>query len=131
MQPLGFGEASWRTSEVPLAALTIHVEVLAERLNVPVYTWQQEGLCSARGFGGRLASGALLMVAEPEHDISYKPVRGAYLMVDATDLASQGVEPLLKEALEALRCSRADVASQADHAVEQLAARWASQAQSP
>jgi hypothetical protein len=131
MQPLGFGEASWRTSEVFLASLTVHVEILAARLNAPLYKWQSDGLSPVRGFGGRLVSGALLMVGEPEHDGCYKPVQGAYLMVDATDLASQGVEPLLKEALEALGCSRADVASQADHAVEQLAARWASQAQSP
>jgi hypothetical protein len=123
MELLAYGEGRWQVAEIWLASLSVHVEDLATRLSATIYTWHEEGLCAARGFGARLPSGRLLLIAEPEHDGQLRRPLGASLLVDAADLAAQGAESLLTEILEAISLSHTDVTAAADRTTEECAAR--------
>jgi hypothetical protein len=111
MEPLAFGEVVWRAGEFPLASLTIRVDELAARLNLPLYREREDVGRTVRGFGGRLPSGRIFLLEEIGHPFDPTRSGDVVLTVDAADLAGQGAEPLLAEVLEALGLPRSDVAA--------------------
>jgi hypothetical protein len=92
-----------------LATLSVRVGELAARLGFSVSVWDEDGLGPARGFVCRLPSGRVFGLQELEHEIRYQWAQGPNVLVDAGDLASQGIEPLLGEVLDGLGLCRADV----------------------
>jgi hypothetical protein len=118
---------TWPTDAVPLAALCVRVDDLAVRLGLPVRAWEVDGLGPARGFGGRLPSGHVILLEELELAVRYHGARGPVVYVDAAELGALGPEPLMTELLTELSLSRLDlvgVAGQADQrSAAELAAR--------
>jgi hypothetical protein len=110
---------------VPLAALAIRVEALAARLDLPLRIWDEPGLGPACGFGCRLPSGRVCFLEELELAIQHQGARGPAVYVDAADLGSLGVEPMVAEVLGALGLSRSDLAGVAGIDAQQAAAELA------
>jgi len=113
---------TWPTGPVALATLSVRVDDLAAQLRVPVQTWYEEGLGPARGFGGRLSSGYVVLLEELELAIKHHAARGPGVYVDASVLGSAEPAALVTELLEALGLSSSDLASVADAAAQQFAA---------
>ena len=116
----------WPVDGLPLAALGVRVEVLAERLDTTVYAWHVDGLGEASGFGGRMPGISLFLLEELEQEIK-GGATGPTLYADAGDIATKGVEPLLDEILSGLGLTREDVVGVANaelrqHAAERVAA---------
>ena len=111
----------WPVQGLPLAALAVRLEALAERLGTDVYTWHEDGLGDASGFGGRMPGVSLFLLEELELEVK-AGAPGPTLYADAADIAAKGVEPLLDEILAGLGLTRADVAGIADPALRNHAA---------
>jgi hypothetical protein len=118
---------TWPTDAVPLAGLGIRVDDLAARLGLPVHTWDVEGLGPARGFGGRLPSGVLVLLEELQLAVRYQGARGPTVYVDAADLGAIGPDMLVGELLAALGLSRSDLVGIAGEAEQRRAAEMAAQ----
>ena len=97
-------------------------------LGIPVHTWYEDGLGPARGFGGRLPSGCVVLLEELELAIKYQGARGPGVFVDASMLGAVGPTRLVIELLAALGLSQSDLVSVADAAAQQSAAELTSQA---
>ena len=116
---------TWATDGVPLAALAVPVEALAARLALPLRTWDEPGLGPARGLGCRLPSGRVCFLEELELAIQHQGARGPTVYVDAADLGSVGVEPMVAEVLGAMGLGRSDLAGVAGIGARQAAAELA------
>ena len=116
---------TWPTDRCALATLSVRVDELAARLGLPVFTWQEEGLGTARGVACRLPSGRVFLLEELEMSVRYQNAKGPNVYVDATDLGNQRVEALLNEVLEGLQLSLSDVNWLAEAAAQQSAAKLA------
>ena len=114
--------ARWPVQGLPLAALGVSLEVLAERLDATIYTWHEDGLGDASGFGGRTPGVPLFLLEELDHEVK-AGAAGPTLYADAADIASKGVEPLLGEILAGLGLTRADVIGVAGAALREFAAK--------
>lgn len=100
---------TWPTDCFPLASLCVRVDELAKRFEMPVFTWVEEGLGPARGFGCRLASGCVFLLEELEESIRRTRAKGPNVYVDAADVARHGVEKMVDDFLDGLCLTRADV----------------------
>ncbi len=118
---------TWLTDCCALATLSVRIDQLAARLGLPVFTWQEEGLGTARGVGCRLPSGRVFLLEELELAVRHQNAKGPNVYVDATDLGDQGVEPMLKEVLGGLQLSRSDVNWLAEADAQQSAAKLAAE----
>src|SRR5258707_849615 len=114
---------TWPTDCCGLATLNVRIDELAARLGLPVFTWQEEGLGTARGVGCRLPSGRVFLLEELEFSVRDHNAKGPNVYVDAIDLGDQGVESMLKEVLEGLQLSRSDVNWLAEAGAQQNAAK--------
>ena len=103
---------TWPTDRFFLACLSIQVDILAGRLGIKTHTWDVDGLGPARGFGGRLSSGRVILVEELEYGGPYPAV-----YVDSAELSTSGPEALVAELCRELGLSTTDflrVAGDAD-----------------
>lgn len=116
---------AWATHGVPLAALAVRMEALAARLDVPLRIWDEPGLGRARGLGFRMISGRVCFLEELELAIQHQGARGPTAYVDAADLGSLGVEPMVAELLGVLGLSRTELAGVAGIDAQQAAADFA------
>jgi hypothetical protein len=112
---------TWPTHVVWLAALTVRVDDLAARLRLAVQAWEVDGLGPARGFGGRLPSGHVVLLEELEFDVRHGRAAGPVVYVDAFDLGAVGPDALVAELLAALSLSRSDLAGVAGEAEQRSA----------
>ena len=85
---------TWPTDVVPLGGLTVRINDLAARLGLPLQMWDVDGLGPARGFGGRLPSGWVVLLEELENAVKYHGAKGPSVYVDAAVLGAIGAEPL-------------------------------------
>src|SRR5262245_31213819 len=120
---------TWPTGPVPLAALRVRVDDLAARLGVAVRAWDEDGLGPARGFGGRLPSGCVVLLEELQLAVQHHGAAGPAVYVDASELGTAGPEPLVVELLAALGLARLDLASVADEAAQRSAGELAARVQ--
>jgi hypothetical protein len=112
---------TWPTGTVPLASLSIRVDDLAARLGTPVHAWNEDGLGPARGFGGRLPSGRVVLLEELQYAVQHHGARGPVVYVDAVELAAAGPEPLAAEVVAALGLSPSDLVCIADQTDQEFA----------
>ena len=110
---------TWPTAPVALGALSVRVDDLAARLGVAVHAWEVDGLGPARGFGGRMPSGAVILLEELELAVRHQGARGPSVYVDASQLVAAGPKPLAEELLSALALCPEELAGVVDEA-----ARW-------
>lgn len=119
---------TWPTTQFPLAGLCVRVDELAARLGVTIHTWVEDGLGPARGFGGRLPSGTVVLLEELETSIEHGYSQGPGVYVDASVMASVGPEALVAELLAELGLSRSDLEYAANEQNRQgaieLMAKW-------
>jgi hypothetical protein len=87
--------------------------------------WDVDGLGPARGFGGRLPSGWVVLLEELENAVKYHGAKGPSVYVDAAVLGAIGAEPLVSELQEALGLTWADFVCVADEAARKRAAELA------
>jgi hypothetical protein len=100
---------TWPTDPFPLAALGVRVDALAGRLGLSVHDWNVDGLGPARGYGGRLPSGRVILLEELQLAVKHHGAQGPIVYVDAAELAAVGPELLVGELLAALGLSRSDL----------------------
>lgn len=93
------------TLPIALATLTVRVQALADQLGFRLRQWDQDGLGPASGALLELDSGRVILLCELQHLIETGNGAGPSIEVDAAQVAAHGVEPLLTEALAALRVS--------------------------
>jgi hypothetical protein len=110
----------WPTDAVPLAGLTVRLDDLAARFEVPIRTWEVDGLGAARGFTVRLPSGRVVGVMELEIVTRHRAA-GPVVLVDATDLAAHGPETVAADLIAGLDLVGADLTRSADVAARQMA----------
>jgi hypothetical protein len=94
------------SGELPIALVRRRLAEIANRLNLKIYRWEEDGLGPAQGLIIRLASGRVMLLLELEHAIKHHRVKGPEILVEARDLAEVGVEPLIVEVQEALDLTR-------------------------
>jgi hypothetical protein len=109
----------WPVDPIPLASLSVRVDDLASRLGVTVSTWEVEGLGGARGMGCISSSGYVYLLEELQ--CSEQPELAVY--VDATLLASLGVDVIVSEMVAEFGLDRAVILSLANSETESFAAQ--------
>ena len=107
---------TWPTDRYPLASLSVRVDNLAARLGIEAHAWQVDGLGPARGFGGRLPSGRVILVEELEYGRPYPAV-----WVDAAELSTFGPDALVAEVCRELGLTPPEIVRVAGN-TERLAA---------
>lgn len=117
---------TWQSIDVELVSLSVRIDDLAARLGIPVREYYKDGLGPSRYFAGRLPSGLFFSVEELEMCVKYHGALGPSVLVDATALAANGIEPLVSEILQSLGLARSELVYVADDMRLQAAIHWAS-----
>ncbi len=92
----------WPTAEWGVASLAVRCVVLFRRLGLEPREWEVDGLGSAIGGLCRLPSGRVVLVQELAHAVRHLGRRGPDVWVDASEVASVGVEEILHEVVSAM-----------------------------
>lgn len=92
-----------------IAILAVPVDTMERQLGLSAEAWVEDGLGPARGFWGKLPSGRVISLVEFAHRAN-SAYPGPNLSVDSQMFQQMGGTPLLREALEALGLTEADVA---------------------
>jgi hypothetical protein len=109
----------WPVDPIPLTSLSVRVDDLASQLRMTVSTWEVEGLGDARGMGCISSSGYVYLLEELQHSEHLQLV----VYVDATLLASLGVDVIVSEMLAEFGLDRAVILSLANSETESFAAQ--------
>lgn len=109
----------WPVDPIPLTSLSVRVDDLAFQLRMTVSTWEVEGLGDARGMGCISLSGYVYLLEELQHSEHLQLV----VYVDATLLASLGVDVIVSEMLAEFGLDRAVILSLANSETESFAAQ--------
>jgi hypothetical protein len=108
MEPLN--SYTWPTDRFLIASMSMRLEVLAARHHLAIRRWLEDGLGPAAGVGVRLESGRVFLLEEFELAVRHHGVLGPYVWVDATEVATHGVEPLVEEFLDAFELDHSSLA---------------------
>jgi len=100
---------AWQSDKFAVCTVDVPVAELAERLDLPLVQWEEDGLGSATGFSCRLASGLILFLEELEHLRKHHGAKGPTIYVDASELVERGIQGTLSTALDALGLPRTSV----------------------
>jgi hypothetical protein len=119
---------TWPTDGISIARLSVRVDDLAARLGIAIQTWDVDGLGSARGFGFRLPSGRVYLLAESDLPVRCQRVAGPSVNADAADVSAHGVVALVDDVVAGLGLSRSEVTEIADATIERYAAEFVAKA---
>ena len=92
--------------EWPIASMRVSVTDIAQRFQLEIERWEEDGLGPARGMLVRLRSGRVVLLRELEHAMKHLGAMGPDVFVDAGDLASVGVAPIFNDIVDSLRLPR-------------------------
>jgi hypothetical protein len=99
-------EFRFSSVDLPIATMRQRLATIAERFNLKIDRWDEDGLGPAQGIFIRLAPGRVALLRELEHAIKHHGVEGPTIYVEGRDLAKFGVGPLITEVLETLGLSK-------------------------
>jgi hypothetical protein len=93
----------------PLISLRASLTDIAQRFQLKIDQWEEDGLGPARGMLVRLPSGRIVLLRELQHAVKHLGAEGPEVHVDAGDLASAGTEPIIADVIDGLQLSSTDI----------------------
>jgi hypothetical protein len=92
---------TWKSTDFPLFQISLSAANLADRAQLPLHSWVEDGLGPASGFLCQLSSGLVALV----QDFALAPALGASVHIDASEIVERGVESPLRDILRAFELS--------------------------
>lgn len=121
MAVVAISRYTWPNDPINILGLTISLEDLAARIQVPIASWNEDGLGPVRGFGCRLPSGRVILVEEFEIAVRHGYVPGPSVLIDVGEVAHHGVDILVGGILTALSLTQADCVCPEKEIIQDLA----------
>lgn len=103
-------EYTWQSAEFPICVIDVPLADLAQRLGIPVISWEEDGMGSVSGFVCRLPSGEVLLLEEYAHAREHLGVAGPNVCMEATTLVDLGIEHAVAVVLAGLGISSVNLA---------------------
>jgi hypothetical protein len=93
-------------AEFPLAGLSVRLSRIAEDQNLALTRWEEDGLGFATGAFCRLPTGRVILLRELDHLVEHFSPQGPEVLIDAGELAAEGVTKIIEEVIEQLGLGR-------------------------